>query len=169
MTQEEKQGEQKPTNKIEPKFKAGDWVRAISSGNIFKILSVNDGLYRVLCYDGIEANYPIEVQRDLENWTIQNAKEEFIEGAQWQKAQLWHDAQGDVLPEIDREVIVLVRSSYGSYRVGFGHRPNPNGWIGKRCPTGKEEHIMPALYDKGGWNHPNVLYWLDVKLPKGIE
>ena len=71
----EKQGEQKPDDKVEPKFKIGDWVRAISSGNIFKILSVNDGLYRVLCYDGVEANYSIEdVEKDLAYWTIQDAK-----------------------------------------------------------------------------------------------
>ena len=67
--------EQKPADKVEPKFKDGDWVRAISSGNIFKILSFNDGLYRVLCYDGVEANYPIEVEKDLTHWTIQDAKD----------------------------------------------------------------------------------------------
>ena len=72
----EKQGEQKLVDMIEPKFKVGDWVRAISSGNIFKILSVNDGLYRVLCYDGVEANYPIiDVDYDLVPWTIQDAKD----------------------------------------------------------------------------------------------
>ena len=72
----ENQGEQNPVDKVEPKFKDGDWVRAISSGNIFKILSVNDGLYRVLCYDGVEANYPIEdVEKDLSYWTIQDAKD----------------------------------------------------------------------------------------------
>lgn len=71
----EKQGEQKSADKVEPKFKVGNWVRAISSGNIFKILSVNDGLYRVLCYDGVEANYPTEVEKDLAHWTIQDAKE----------------------------------------------------------------------------------------------
>lgn len=69
----EKQSE--PTDKVEPKFHEGDWVRAISSGNIFKILSVNDVLYRVLCYDGVEANYPIEVEKDLAYWTIQDAKD----------------------------------------------------------------------------------------------
>lgn len=70
-----KPSEQKSADEIKPKFKVGDWVRAISSGNIFKILSVNDGLYRVLCYDGVEANYPIEeVEKDLAYWTIQDAK-----------------------------------------------------------------------------------------------
>lgn len=72
---QEKQGEKTPSDKSEPKFKVGDYVRAISSGNIFKILSVNDGLYHVLCYDGVEANYPIEVEKDLVYWTIRDAKD----------------------------------------------------------------------------------------------
>ena len=67
--------EQKNADKVEPKFKVGDWVKSISSGNIFKILSVNDGLYRVLCYDGVEANYPIEVEKDLAYWTIEDAND----------------------------------------------------------------------------------------------
>ena len=71
-----REAEHKLVDKVEPKFKVGDWVRAISSGNIFKILSFNDGLYRVLCYDGVEANYPIEdVDYDLAYWTIQDAKD----------------------------------------------------------------------------------------------
>ena len=72
----ENQSEQKPADKVKPKFEVGDWVRAISSGNVFKILSVNDGLYRVLCYDGVEANYPIiDVDYDLVPWTIEDAKD----------------------------------------------------------------------------------------------
>ena len=67
---------QKPTDEVKPKFNVGDWVRAFSSGNIFKILSVNDGLYRVLCYDGVEANYPIiDIDYDLVPWTIHDAKD----------------------------------------------------------------------------------------------
>lgn len=74
----DKKCEQKSNDKAEPKpkFKAGDWVRANRSGNIFKILSVNDKLYRVLCYDGVETNYPIEdVDYDLDYWTIKDAKD----------------------------------------------------------------------------------------------
>lgn len=90
----------------------------------------------------------------------------------------WKDAQGDDLPEYDREVIVLIKyntqrnihdEEYPTYRVGFGHRPNPNGWDGKSVTTGKVEHYTPKLYDKGGWNIPNIVYWLDAELPKEIE
>lgn len=86
----------------------------------------------------------------------------------------WKDAQGDDLPEIDREVVVLIKydaqrnihdEEYPTYRVGFGHRPNPNGWDGKNIDTNEVTHYTPKLYDKGGWNAPNIVYWLDTKLP----
>lgn len=90
----------------------------------------------------------------------------------------WKPADGDDLPEYDREVIVLVKYStqrnihdkeYSTYRVGFGHRPNPNGWDGKNIDTNEVTHYTPKLYDKGGWNAPDITYWLDVRLPKEIE
>ena len=86
----------------------------------------------------------------------------------------WKDAQGDDLPEIDREVVVLIKynaqrnihdEEYPTYRVGFGHRPNPNGWDGKNIETNEVTHYTPKLYDKGGWNAPNIVYWLDARLP----
>lgn len=86
----------------------------------------------------------------------------------------WKDAQGDDLPEIDREVVVLIKydaqrnihdEEYPTYRVGFGHRPNPNGWDGKNIDTNEVTHYTPKLYDKGGWNAPNIVYWLDARLP----
>ena len=33
----------------------------------------------------------------------------------------------------------------------------------------RDEHYTPKTYDKGGWNIPDVKYWLDVELPKEIE
>ena len=68
---------------------------------------------------------------------------------------IWHDAQGDDLPEIDREVVVICDDHYGGYKVCFGHRPDPKGWIGK-----------PISYGKGEWNIPDVKWWLDVDIPK---
>lgn len=96
----------------------------------------------------------------------------FKAGAQWQKANLWKDAQGDDLPEIDREVIVLVKSlpeyEDSLLKVSFAHRP-PKYWIGKSISTGEITRYEPKRYDKGGWNQPNVVYWLDVELPKEEE
>ncbi len=96
----------------------------------------------------------------------------FIMGAKWQKEHLWKPADGDDLPEIDREVIVLTQHyplEGSEYAVYFAHRPNPDGWDGKSLTTGEVEHYIPKTYDKGGWNIPDVKYWLDVELPKEIE
>lgn len=85
--------------------------------------------------------------------------------AKWQKENLWKHADGDDLPEIDREVIAIVDYDFGHYKVVYAHRPNPNGWNGTNIDTGEKEHFEPVIYDKGGWNQPHVLYWLDTRLP----
>lgn len=81
---------------------------------------------------------------------------------------LWYDAQGDDLPEIDREVIVLTQSyplEGNEYAVYFGHRPYKKGYLGKNLLTGNVETFYPQTYGKGEWNIPDVKWWLDVKLP----
>jgi len=100
----------------------------------------------------------------------------YILGASETLQGLWKDAQGDDLPEIDREVIVLINydtpsnvphgEGYSTYKVGFGHRPNPDGWNSKNLDTGEVTHYEPKLYDKGGWNGPDIAYWLDLELPE---
>jgi hypothetical protein len=88
------------------------------------------------------------------------AVESFVRGAEWRNANLWHDAQGDDLPEIDREVIVLCNNG----KVCFGHRPKEY-WDGKNIATGEVTRHYPKRYDKGGWNIPDVRWWLDVSIP----
>ena len=72
---------------------------------------------------------------------------------------LWKPADGDDLPEIDREVIALVEENE-HYKVVFAHRP-PEYWDGKNILTGKVTRYKPKRYDKGGWNLPDVKWWLD--------
>lgn len=88
------------------------------------------------------------------------------------KQSLWKPADGDDLPEIDREVIVL-RCPYQlnplAYSVSFAHRPDPNGWTGKSISTGEIKHYEAKTFDKGGWSIPGVRWWLDLKLPEGGE
>ena len=84
-----------------------------------------------------------------------------IDGAKWQKENLWKHADGNDLPIIDREVIALLDNG----KVVFAHRPQEY-WDGKDIVTGKVTRHYPKTYDKGGWNIPNVKYWLDVELPK---
>lgn len=93
----------------------------------------------------------------------------FVAGGKWQLEHLWHDAQGEDLPEIDREVIVLCDDGYGCYKVCFGHRPNKQGIDGIRELTKTPYHIEAKTYGKGGWNIPDVKWWLDADLPKEDE
>ena len=84
----------------------------------------------------------------------------------------WKDAQGDDLPEYEREVVVFTQiflDDTEMMRVAIGHRPNPDGWDGKNLSTGEVKHYTPKTYDKGGWNIPNVKWWLDCSMPKEIE
>lgn len=89
----------------------------------------------------------------------------FVQGALWADAHLWKSAEGDDLPEIDREVVVFTQKEGLSPRVGIVHRPNPKGWDGTSISTGKTEHFQPMLYGKGGWSLPDVKIWLDAPLP----
>ena len=91
-------------------------------------------------------------------------KQGVIDGAKWKVENLWKPADGDDLPEIDREVIALLDNG----KVVFAHRP-PEYWDGKNIITGKVTRNYPKTYDKGGWNIPNVKYWLDCLMPKEIE
>lgn len=77
-------------------------------------------------------------------------------------SELWKSADGDDLPEIDREVIALLSNG----KVVYAHRPNPDGWNGKNILTGDVRHYNVQTYDKGGWNHPNIKWWLDLDLPE---
>ena len=82
--------------------------------------------------------------------------------------RLWKDGQGTELPAIGREVVVLVQDYPDDpthLKVAFGHRPDPKGWDGRSLTTGKVEHYDVKTYDRGGWNQPNVRYWLDAALP----
>ena len=81
------------------------------------------------------------------------------------KQNLWHDAQEDVLPEIDREVIVLCDDGHGGYKVCFGHRP-VESYTGISITNHSEmEEYYPERYEKGGWNIPDVKWWLDCNVP----
>jgi len=72
----EKQGEQKPTDKVEPKFKVGDWCIDNEDGVMFKIVKVLDNTYIYETTEGKEyscTHYSLE--NDAKLWTIQDAKD----------------------------------------------------------------------------------------------
>ena len=102
------------------------------------------------------------------NYEAMAAANAFKEGYQWKKENLWKNAQGDDLPEIDREVVVLYQHyplDVDEYSVGFAHRP-PEYWDGKNIGTGVVTRYYPKKYGKGGWSSPDVKWWLDLDLPK---
>ena len=94
------------------------------------------------------------------------AMKSFKKGAEWREENLWHDAQGDDLPKIDREVIVLCDDGHGGYKVAFAHRPYKKGYLGKSLITGNIETYYPETHGKGEWSIPDVRWWLDVSIPK---
>lgn len=85
--------------------------------------------------------------------------ERLIDGSMW-----WKVADGEELPAIDREVIALTKEG----RVVFAHRP-PESWTGKNIATGEVTTHTPARYGKGGWNAPDILFWLDIEIPNVEE
>jgi hypothetical protein len=87
-------------------------------------------------------------------------KEAFKAGAKWKETHLWKHADGDDLPEIDREVIALLNNG----KVVFAHRPYKGKYIGKSLTTGNIETFENKTYGKGGWNIPNAKYWLDCNM-----
>ena len=91
------------------------------------------------------------------------SKKEEIEkaGAKLDDFHAWKPADGDDLPEIDREVIALLSNGM----VVFAHRP-PEYWDGENILTGEVTRYYPKRYDKGNWNQPDVKWWLDSDIPK---
>lgn len=86
-----------------------------------------------------------------------------IDGALWADAHQdhWHDAQGDDLPPINKEVIVLLDNG----KVCFAHRPVESYITISIINHSEREEYYPKHYDKGGWNISNVKWWLDVAIP----
>lgn len=72
----EKQGEQKPTDKVEPKFKVGDWCIDNENNTIFQITKVLSNLYYYRTNEGKEYSCTRDsIERDAHLWTIDDAKD----------------------------------------------------------------------------------------------
>ena len=96
----EKQGEEKPTDKIEPKFKVGDWV--VQGCNILKIRCVGDEYY---CFETVGGYVDDMLVSEIDSlyhlWNIQDAK------------------KGDVLADDNGFVMIVAesRDSKWGYRL----------------------------------------------------
>lgn len=81
-----------------------------------------------------------------EMYDIVDIEKAFEAGAEWVDKTVWKPADGDYLPEIDREVVVFVQNFHddaGIMKVAIAHRPNPNGWDGRNILTGEVDHYTP--------------------------
>ena len=105
-----------------------------------------------------QASQSLEIQVISNPWTLFEKGCEY--GYQYARKNLWYDAQGDIVPEYDREVIVIRRNG----EIGFGHRPNTKEVT---IVEGKPYHAK--TYDKNGWNWSDIALWLDVEIPHELE
>jgi hypothetical protein len=96
--------------------------------------------------------------------------EHFIAGAKWKENHLWKPADGDDLPEIDKEVIVLTQPYPNDehLRVVFAHRTNKYTKVWN-SDLGEEQVVEIERYNKGGWNIPDVKWWLNCGWPNKEE
>jgi len=65
--------EQKPADKVEPKFHEGEWV--VFNGFTLYIKEVVKGFYRTITRDGIPNGYDWDIDKTARLWTIQDAKD----------------------------------------------------------------------------------------------
>lgn len=70
---EEKQGEQKSVDKIEPKFKVGDWIVQENIG-VYKVIEVCESWYEVIDIEDNHYSISFDKEYMCHLWTIQDAK-----------------------------------------------------------------------------------------------
>ena len=72
----EKQGEQKPSEKIEPKFNAGDWILHCGTENTYQVVGIKDNKYQMKCNGNYTEEKIADVERCARKWDItKDAKE----------------------------------------------------------------------------------------------
>ena len=142
----EKQGDQKPADKVEPKFKVGDWI-VDKNGVVKQILSYKNGIYKHTC------GYSSYVFED-----------------EWRLWDITKDAKdGDVLA-CNEEILLFKSYSEGRISLYCWYNGKTNNFhskevvdalmttINKICPATKEqrEALFGKMYDAGyEWDAEN--------------
>jgi len=128
----EKQGEQNPTDKVEPKFHKGEWIIHQGTENIYQVVAVIDNQYQLKYGDNYTIQYCEDVDRCARLWTIQDAKD------------------GDVLVACDESVFIysgstdsyaqsyIALSKYGDLDTKGGNWGDKN-WV---YPATKEQRDL---------------------------
>ncbi|MBO6273884.1 hypothetical protein J6O48_14095 [bacterium] len=85
----EKQGEQKSTDKTEPKFKIGDWIVNNKDGKFFEVSKVRENSYRIINQEREVFNIHIDVvENDYHKFTVEDAKHGDILTAEVKRSEL---------------------------------------------------------------------------------
>lgn len=71
----EKQGENKPTDKVESKFHEGEWIIHQGTENIYQVTARIDNQYQLKYGDNYTIQKCADVDRCARLWTIQDAKD----------------------------------------------------------------------------------------------
>lgn len=131
----EKQGEQKSTDKDEPKFKVGDWCIYNENDTIFQITKVFSNLYRCRTNEGEEYSSTRDyIEKNARFWTNQDAKDGDVLSVSWED-------NGDKW-----EKIVIFKHFYQD-GIENSHQPSIEGY-GNTFKNGKL-----------AWEDENVLYY----------
>ena len=129
----EKQGEQKLDDKVESKFKVGDWVVLEDSLSIYKIVKVCKSWYEVISNnDGMQYSIGFGDEDDCRLWTIKDARD------------------GDVLAS-DNGIIILVKESRNSswgYRLSYHCAVLHDGIFEDREFHVESERFFPATKEQ---------------------
>ena len=149
----EKQGEQKTADKVEPKFKVGDWISGYYTN--YKVTAINSKGYVVEDTDGNKINILFENEKFHHLFTIADAKNgdvlvvPHIEGSE-------HSEQIFIFKEIkDREYAKNAVEYYCRYLDGE-FRTNERGFMGQAddyfTPATKEQRdILFAKMEEAGY------------------
>ena len=142
----EKQGEQKPTDKVKPKFKVGDIITHNTANFIFKIINVGSNGYEVVNKENYKKTISFDNEDNYHLWTIADAKD------------------GDILVTENKNIFIFKSISdctiYDYFRLYFGKFSENfsavNGKVAVQPPTDcvpatKEQRdtLMKAMADAG--------------------
>ena len=128
--------EQRSAEKVEPKFKVGDWCIDNEDGTIFQIVKVLDNTYIYKTNEGKEyscTHYSLE--NDAHLWTIQDAKDGDV---------LISKDKDDILIYKSYSVIELLLTSYISFSKKEGFCPRQySAWDSNEfIPATKEQRDL---------------------------
>lgn len=137
----EKQSEQKPADKVEPKFKVGDWIVNNTNKATFLISSVNNGYCTLKDTEGKSYSPCLPpTEDDYHLWTIQDAKD------------------GDVLTNKYGDVMLFKGITDDRHICGYCQYSAENRKLYNECsdfpnyyPSTKEQRdtLMKAMADAG--------------------